>query len=214
MSKIQTQFIQEKTSKSSEYILTNITAKEYMLLKVLTAIIAFVIQIILIIAYYFMGNVINSVINIGKLSVTESQILNVDMGIVKMIGVQIILSITALFIQCLIQSAISSKVGNAKEGSYAMILLLMLNMGVYFYTASYGTAVNISFNINNILCVIPIISTYLLPVMIMYNSVGTTQIVIAILFNLLVIPLAINKCSKVVKNGILGYDAKKGGVKQ
>lgn len=213
MSQIQSKFTQEKKSKSSEYVLTNINAKEYMLLKVSAAIITFIIQIILVIAYYIIGSLINSLINIETLRVDDTTVLKVNGDTVKMIAVQLILSICSIFIQCLIVSAVSSKVGNAKEGSYAIMILLILNFAVSTYTSTYGMGMNLPVIINNIICVIPVISTYLIPVMMIYNSVSTLQIVISILLNLLLIPIIIKKCSKTVKNGILGYDSRNGGTK-
>lgn len=210
---IQTQFMQEKVSKSSEYVLTNIDEKSYLLLKTFNVIIVFIIQVILAIAYYLVGIVINQLINIGSLSIESADILSVDMSIVKMIGIQIILSVCSIFIQCLIQAVISAKTGNPKDGSNAMTILIIVNFAIYMYAATYGGGINLSAGLNNVLCVIPIASTYLIPVMIMYNSVSTIQIILAILLNILLIPITIKKCSKSVKNGILGYDTKEGGTK-
>lgn len=208
MTKIQTQFIQEKTSKSSEYVLTNIDAKAYLLVKTFTVILVFIIQIILMAGYYLLGNILNELINIGTLSIENTAILNIDIEIVKMISIQIILSICSIFIQCLIQAAISSRTGNPKDSTTAMTILLIINLAVYMYTSSYGRGMNLSGSINGILSVIPILSTYLMPVMIMYNVATTMQIILAILFDILLIPITINKCSKIVKNGILGHDTK------
>ena len=208
MKNVQTQFMQEKVSKSSEYVLTNIDEKSYLLLKTFTVIIVFIIQAILLMAYYLVGAIINQLINIGTLSIESSEILGIDIGIVKMIGVQLILSVCAIFIQCLIQAAISSKTGNPKDGTNATTILVIINFAIYMYAITYGGGMNLSGNINNILCIIPIASTYLIPVMIMYNSVSTTQIVLAILLDILLVPITIKKCSKIVKNGILGHDTK------
>ena len=208
MKNVQTQFMQEKVSKSSEYVLTNIDEKSYLLLKTFTVIIVFIIQSILLMAYYLVGAIINQLINIGTLSIESSEILGIDMGIVKMIGVQLILSVCSIFIQCLIQAAISSKTGNPKDGTNAMTILIVINFAIYMYAATYGVEMNLSGNLNNILSVIPIASTYLIPVMIMYNSASVMQIILAILLDILLIPITIKKCSKVVKNGILGHDAK------
>lgn len=206
MKNVQTQFMQEKVSKSSEYVLTNIDEKSYLLLKTFTVIIVFIIQVILLMAYYLVGAIINQLINIGTLTVESSDVLSIDMDIAKMIGIQLILSICATFIQCLIQAAISSKTGNPKDGTNATTILVIINFAIYMYAITYGGGMNLSGNINNILCIIPIASTYLIPVMIMYNSVSTTQIVLAILLDILLVPITIKKCSKVVKNGILGHD--------
>ncbi|MBE5820919.1 MAG: hypothetical protein E7310_09015 [Clostridiales bacterium] len=208
MKNVQTQFMQEKISKSSEYVLTNINEKSYLLLKTFTVIIVFIIQAILLISYYLVGAVINQLINIGTLTIESTDILGINMDIVKMIGIQLILSVCSIFIQCLIQAAISSRTGNPKDGTNAMTILIVLNFAIYMYAASYGVGMNLSGNINSVLSVIPILSTYLIPVMIMYNSANTIQIVLAILLDILLIPITIKKCSKVVKNGILGHDTK------
>jgi len=208
MKNVQTQFMQEKISKSSEYVLTNINEKSYLLLKTFTVIIVFIIQAILLISYYLVGAVINQLINIGTLTIESTDILGINMDIVKMIGIQLILSVCSIFIQCLIQAAISSRTGNPKDGTNAMTILIVLNFAIYMYAASYGVGMNLSGNINSVLSVIPILSTYLIPVMIMYNSASTIQIILAILLDILLIPITIKKCSKVVKNGILGHDTK------
>lgn len=208
MKKVQSQFMQEKVSKSSEYVLTNIDEKSYLLLKTFTVIIVFIIQAILLMAYYLVGAIINQLINIGSLSIESSEILGVDMSIVKMIGIQLILSVCSIFIQCLIQAAISSKTGNPKDGTNAMTILIVINFAIYMYAATYGVEMNLSGNLNSILSVIPIVSTYLIPVMIMYNSASIMQIIVAIILDILLIPITIKKCSKVVKNGILGHDTK------
>jgi len=208
MKNVQTQFMQEKISKSSEYVLTNINEKSYLLLKTFTVIIVFIIQAILLISYYLVGAVINQLINIGTLTIESTDILGINMDIVKMIGIQLILSVCSIFIQCLIQAAISSRTGNPKDGTNAMTILIVLNFAIYMYAASYGVGMNLSGNINSVLSVIPILSTYLIPVMIMYNSANTIQIILAILLDILLIPITIKKCSKVVKNGILGHDTK------
>ena len=208
MKNVQTQFMQEKISKSSEYVLTNINEKSYLLLKTFTVIIVFIIQAILLISYYLVGAVINQLINIGTLTIESTDILGIDMDIVKMIGIQLILSVCSIFIQCLIQAAISSRTGNPKDGTNAMTVLIVLNFAIYMYAATYGVGMNLSGNINSVISVIPILSTYLIPVMFMYNSASTIQIVLAILLDILLIPITIKKCSKVVKNGILGHDTK------
>lgn len=71
-SKIANDISQEKVSKSIEYVLTSVTAKEYLLAKIIGVVLTVILEGIYLLVYFFTANILNNLININSLEVRNS----------------------------------------------------------------------------------------------------------------------------------------------
>ena len=129
LSMISNEIAQEKVSKSIEYVLTSVTAKEYLLAKVLGITITIIVQLLYSFVYFMIGNGISLILNsaeISNIELSQSASLNIDMSIISYILAMAGYLIFTVFFMCIIQAAISSKTTSVAEASNTTTLLLMI----------------------------------------------------------------------------------------
>lgn len=209
LSMISNEIAREKVSKSIEYVLTSVTAKEYLLAKVLGVTITIIVQLLYSLVYYLIGNGINTIINVSDVTVT-TQTANtaIDMSIVNYILAMSGYLIFTVFFMCLIQAAISSKTTSVAEAGNTTTLLLMITIVLYFISLScIGPYITVTTPMYIISC-IPIVSTFFVPSMMIIGQATGLQIFISFLLLVLSVPLVFNLCAKKFKDGILDYSSK------
>lgn len=205
---------QEKTSKSIEYVLTSVTAKEYLLAKVLGVTITIMVQVLYTGIYYVIGNLINSIIvmNSGIVQTSGqavSAISNIDIDIIKYVLAMVAYLIFTVFFVALIQATLSSKTNSVSEAGNTTTLILFVIIFLYFISLGAITPyTNVSMFMYVISC-LPIVSTFFVPAMMIIGQATTLQIVISFVVLILSVPLVFNICAKYFKNGILDYTSKK-----
>lgn len=209
LSMISNEIAREKVSKSIEYVLTSVTAKEYLLAKVLGVTITIIVQLLYSLVYFLIGNGINTILNISEVStVTQTVTATIDMSIVNYILAMSGYLIFTVFFMCLIQAAISSKTTSVAEAGNTTTLLIMITIILYFISlACIGPYINVTTPMYIISC-IPIVSTFFVPAMMIIGQATGLQIFISFLLLILSVPLVFNTCAKKFKDGILDYTVK------
>ncbi len=209
--RISNEVSQEKASKSSEYILTSVNEKEYLFAKVFSNIIILVIQILLLIAYYVIAV---SIFSIFKTTLTDISILDsLSMGGIskELVGYVIAVlfyNIITLILMSIIQATLAAKTASPLEAGNTTSILAFIMMVLYIFTIS---AINPYTSITPImygLSLLPIISGFLIPAMIMIGQASWIQIIISIVLMIVLIPKAFNYCAGIFKNGLLDYTKK------
>lgn len=212
-SQIASTIAQEKTSKSIEYVLTSVSAKEYLLAKVLGVTLTIIVQIVYSAVYYIIGNLINTLITIqgvsGTVSFTESFMANIDISIISYVLVMMAYLIFTVFLVSLVQATLSSKTTSVAEaGNTTMLILFVI---IFLYLISLGAIspyTNVTLFMYIVSC-IPIVSTFFVPAMMIIGQAKMTQIIISFVALIVISPLIFNICSKYFKDGILDYTSKK-----
>ncbi|MBO5397893.1 MAG: ABC transporter permease [Clostridia bacterium] len=212
-SKIANEIANEKVSKSIEYVLTTVTAKEYLLAKIISVIAVVLIQSVFVLVYYMIGNLLNSLIMIssGVELVSDAEVISsaIDKDIIAYICVVFVYSLLTLILLSIIQAALSSKTTNMSEAGNSMTFLMVITVAVYMCTFSLiNPYTNMNVAIYIISC-IPLVSNYFIPAIMIIGQAKTWQIIVSFLLLVISIPVAFNICSKVFKNGVLDYNNKK-----
>ncbi|MBP3596352.1 MAG: CPBP family intramembrane metalloprotease [Clostridia bacterium] len=209
LSMISNEIAREKVSKSIEYVLTSVTAKEYLLAKVLGVTITIVIQLLYSLVYFLIGNGINTILNISEAStVAQTSIAAIDMSIVNYILAMTGYLIFTVFFMCLIQAALSSKTTSVAEAGNTTTLLVMITIVLYFISlSSIGPYIKVTTPMYIISC-IPIVSTFFVPSMMIIGQATGLQIFISFVLLIISMPLVFNACAKKFKDGILDYTTK------
>ena len=215
LGRIASEIANEKVSKSIEYVLTSVSAREYLLAKVLSSTITIVIQLFYTIIYYIIGNMVSSLFvsaTAGSVDISLNIVNNLDKEIVSYVLAMICYLIFTVFLTTLIQAALSSKTTSVTEAGNTTMLLLMVV--VVLYILSNGI-INPYTKVNTFMYIIsclPIVSTFFVPSMMIIGQATKLQIIISFLVLILSIPFIFNICAKIFKNGVLDYTSKKKGL--
>ena len=207
-SKMANEIAQEKQSKSSEYILTTVSAKEYLFAKIFSNIAILLLQGLLLFVYYFIAIGIVNIINIASTDLTlSSGVLaeNLSFDTIFYVLALIVINILNLILLCIIQATLSAKTASTSEAGNTVSLLVFIMMAAYIATIYVLTpSIKVSGLLYFISC-LPIISAYFVPGMMIIGQATTIQIIISLALLIFSIPLTFNFCSNIFKNGILDY---------
>ena len=206
LSRIANEIAQEKVSKSIEYVLTSVTAGEYLISKVLSVTIATLIQVLYTFVYYIIGNSINSLLVMQSTGASfGSSFINIDTSIASYILVMAAYLIFTVFLTALIQATLTSKTTSVAEAGNTTMILLFLIVILYLVSLSaispYITVTPLMY----IISCIPIVSTFFVPAMMIIGQATTLQIIISFIVLIMSVPFIFKFCSKRFKNGILDY---------
>lgn len=217
LSKIANDISQEKISKSIEYVLTSISAKKYLISKVISINLAIIVQAIFYLVYLLIAMVLNTTLqmlflgvevnlqNITNLNVTtliDSQMLSY----VLLVFVYIVVTVLILSV---IQAAISSRTTNIDEAGNATLLLVTINLIIYLLANLAITPLRSPSILIYIVSCIPIVSMYFIPTMLLLGQATIWQVIIATVLLFGCIPFIFKIATKIFKNGILDYQRKK-----
>ena len=206
LSRIANEIAQEKVSKSIEYVLTSVTAGEYLISKVLSVTIATLIQVLYTFVYYIIGNSINSLFVMQSTGASfGSSFINIDTSIASYILVMAAYLIFTVFLTALIQATLTSKTTSVAEAGNTTMILLFLIVILYLVSLSaispYITVTPLMY----IISCLPIVSTFFVPAMMIIGQASTLQIIISFIVLIISVPFIFRFCSKRFKNGILDY---------
>ena len=212
-SQIANDIAQEKVSKSIEYVLTSVSAKEYLLAKIISIVLVVLLQGVYLLVYYFIGNLINSIINLSYLSEKpiniSATLSSIDIDLIKYILVVFVYGILTIILMSIIQAALSSKTTSMQESGNSMMFLLTITIAVYILTFVLITPyTNMSWWIYILSC-IPLVSNFFIPAIIVIGQAKTWQILVSLALLIISIPVDFNICSKIFKNGVLDYKKSK-----
>ena len=208
-SKIANEVAQEKVSKSIEYVLTSVTEREYLLAKVTSVIGVTLIQGIYFLIYYFIGNLINNLINISNLEqvniATNLLVSGLDKDIVLYIITVLGYGILTLVLMSIIQAALSSKAQSMDDAGNTIGLLMTITIIAYFVALAVITPYTKMNLLLYVLSCIPLLSNYFIPAILVIGQATPVQIIVSLILLIISIPIAFNKCAVIFKNGVLDY---------
>ena len=208
-SKIANEVAQEKVSKSIEYVLTSVTEREYLLAKVTSVIGVTLIQGIYFLIYYFIGNLVNNLINISNLEqvniATNILVSGLDKDIVLYIITVLGYGILTLVLMSIIQAALSSKAQSMDDAGNTIGLLMTITIIAYFVALAVITPYTKMNLLLYVLSCIPLLSNYFIPAILVIGQATPVQIIISLILLIISIPIAFNKCAVIFKNGVLDY---------
>ena len=207
-SKMANEIAQEKQSKSSEYLLTAVSAKEYLFAKIFSNIAILLIQGIFLIVYYFIAVGFMNIINIATTDITlSSGVLTstIDLDTILYVLAVLTYNILNLILLCIVQATLSAKTASTSEAGNTVSILIFLTMVAYFITLFVITPYT---KVNGLLYAVsclPLLSSYFVPAMMVIGQATVWQIIISLAILVVSIPLTFNFCAKIFKNGILDY---------
>ncbi len=207
-SKMANEIASEKQSKSTEYILTTVSSKEYLFAKIFSNIAILLVQGLFLIVYYYIAAIIFNLINIASTdlslsTVTFSSILSKD--IVYYILALIIYNVLNLILLCIIQATVSSKVNSTTEAGNTVSLLIFVILLAYVATVYIITPYTKMNLWVYIVSCIPVLSAYFVPAMMVIGQATIWQIIISLAILIASIPILFHYSAKTFKNGILDY---------
>jgi len=209
LSRIASEIAQEKVSKSIEYVLTSVSAKEYLLAKVVGTTLTVLIQVLYTFVYYMIGNMISSLFVTATTDGSVNIIGNIDTSILSYVLAMAGYLIFTVFLTTLIQAALSAKTTSIAEAGNTTMLLMAVIIALYIISmgaiSPYITVTPFMY----IISCLPIVSTFFVPSMMIIGQATTYQIIISFVLLILFVPLIFDLCAKHFKNGILDYTSTK-----
>ena len=222
-SKIATEIAQEKQSKSSEYILTTVSGKEYLLAKVAGNSLFALAQLMLFFAYTMISLSILSILNMGNVAIPEASIENSEAlfstisftnDILPFVATLLIFNLLSIAFLSIIQATLASKSNSVAESSSTTSIILVLTVACYIASNTLIDPFStISLPIH-LLSMLPVISAYFLPGIMIIGQSNVLEIIIALIINILAVPIAFNLCHERFKNGLLDYTKRKASTKK
>lgn len=207
-SKLASEISAEKQSKSTEYILTTVSEKEYLLAKIFSNVIVLVLQGLLMIVYYYIAAVISQIINIAQTDIELSKSLmlsSVSKEIVIYILMLIIYNVLNLILLCIFQSLIAAKTSSTSEAGNTVSLIILGMMVAYVVTVYFIRPYSKVGLLLYVISCLPVVSAYFVPAMMVIGQANIWQILISLLVLIISIPICFNLSAKPFKNGILDY---------
>ncbi len=217
-SKIASEIAQEKQSKSSEYILTTVSSKEYLFAKVVGNSLFALAQLMLFFAYTIISLSFLSLLNMGTVAVPEASIENSDAlfssisftnDILPFVGTLIIFNLLSIAFLSIIQATLASKSNSVAESSSTMSIILTLTIACYIASLALINPYNTISLPLHILSILPVVSAYFLPGIMIIGQSSALEIILALIINIAAIPIAFNLCHERFKNGLLDYTKRK-----
>lgn len=225
LSKIANDVSQEKVSKSIEYVLTTISAKAYLIAKVISINLTLIAQLVLAVVYFLISSFVNSLlstfiitpnndinINIDMTEINfslDTLLSSIDLSVIFYILVIFVFIILTVLILCVIQAALSARTTNISEASNATILLVLINLVIYLVSTLVISPIKETSMILYILSCLPIVSMYFIPSMMLIGQVNIIQISVAFVLLVVSIPFVLKYSAKFFKEGILDNNTKK-----
>lgn len=211
-SKMANEIAQEKQSKSSEYILTTVSAKEYLFAKIFSNIAVLLIQGLFLFVYYFIAISIANIINISTTDLTLSTgvlTTGISVDVILYVFALIAYNVLNLILLCIIQATLSAKTSSTSEAGNTVSLLTFLMMAAYIATQYLITPYSKVNLLLSIVSCLPILSAYFIPALMVIGQASIWQIALSFLLLIWIIPFSFQRCAKSFKNGILDYTKKK-----
>ena len=206
--RIANEISQEKASKSSEYVLTAVSGKEYLFAKVFSNIAILLIQFLLLLSYYLIAAGILSISKIASTDISLAESMNISglsIDIIVYILTLFILNILSFILLSIVQGTIAAKTSSSSEAGNTVSILIFVMMALYILTLALIDPYSKVSLFLYVISVLPVLSSYFVPAMMIIGQATTLQVVISIILLIISIPIVFNICGKIFKNGILDY---------
>lgn len=204
---------EEKTTRSMEIIISNVSPKMHLFSKVLASNIFVITQGLLLIIFAIIGLLINkNLTGSSALGLISSLVGNIDLSILTnkllvLIPTTIILMLLSFLAYAIVSGILASMTVNIEDFNQLQSPIMLLSVAGY-YLAITASMFNGS-TLIHVLSYIPFLSAYLSPTLYIIGEISVFEIIISIVIMILFIILLLKKGMKVYKNGILNYSTDK-----
>ncbi len=206
---------EEKTTRSMEIIISNVSPKQHLLSKILASNIFVIFQGLLLIIYAVIGFLISTNMLSSGLSlpsdVTSIYDSLVTTGfidkLIYVIPLTLILIVLSFIAYSIVAGILASMTVNIEDFNQLQTPLVLLSLGGY-YLAIMAGMFNGSFLIR-ILSYVPFLSSFVSPSLYMMGEIGIIDIIISIIVLIIFIYIILHFGIKVYKVGILNYSNEK-----
>lgn len=204
---------EEKTTRSMEIIISNVSPKMHLFSKVLASNIFVITQGLLLIIFALVGLLINkSLTGTSALSLISSLVGNVDLSILTnkllvLVPTTLILMLLSFLAYSIVSGILASMTVNIEDFNQLQSPVMLLSVAGYYLaiTASMFRGSTLI----HVLSYIPFLSAFLSPTLYIIGEISVFEIIISIIIMILFIVLLLKKGMKVYKNGILNYSTDK-----
>ena len=206
---------EEKTTRSMEIIISNVSPKQHLMSKILASNIFVIVQGLLLVVYAVIGLLISTNMLSSGMSL-PSEVTSIFDSLVAsgfvekliyVIPLTLILIVLSFLAYSIVAGILASMTVNMEDFSQLQTPLVFLSLGGY-YLAMMAGMFNGSLLIR-ILSYVPFLSSFVSPSLYMMGEIGLVDIVISIVVLILFIYLILHFGMKVYKVGILNYSNEK-----
>ena len=206
---------EEKTTRSMEIIISNVSPKQHLMSKILASNIFVIVQGLLLVVYAVIGLLISTNMLSSGMSL-PSEVTSIFDSLVAsgfiekliyVIPLTLILIVLSFLAYSIVAGILASMTVNMEDFSQLQTPLVFLSLGGY-YLAMMAGMFNGSLLIR-ILSYVPFLSSFVSPSLYMMGEIGLIDIVISIIALIIFIYLILHFGIKVYKVGILNYSNEK-----
>ena len=206
---------EEKTTRSMEIIISNVSPKQHLMSKILASNIFVILQGLLLVIYAVIGFLISTNMLSSKMalpvevtSIFDSLISSGFLEkLVYVIPLTLVLIVLSFLAYSIVAGILASMTVNMEDFSQLQTPLVFLSLGGY-YLAMMAGMFNGSILIR-ILSYVPFLSSFVSPSLYMMGEIGLIDIVISIIVLIIFIYLILHFGLRVYKVGILNYSNEK-----
>ena len=204
---------EEKTTRSMEIIISNVSPKMHLFSKVLASNIFVITQGLLLIVFAGIGLLINKLVTgTSPLSLISSIAGNIDLSILTdklliLVPTTLILMLLSFFAYSVLSGILASMTVNIEDFNQLQSPVMLISVVGYYLsiTASMFSGSTLI----HVLSYIPFLSAFLTPTLYIIGEISVFEIFISIIIMVLFIYILLKKGLKVYKNGILNYSTDK-----
>ena len=204
---------EEKTTRSMEIIISNVSPKIHLFSKVLASNIFVITQGLLLIIFAGLGLLVNKLVTgTSALSFISSIIGNLDLSILTnklliLVPTTLILMLLSFFAYSILSGILASMTVNIEDFNQLQSPVMLISVVGYYLsiTASMFSGSTLI----HVLSYIPFLSAFLTPTLYIIGEISVFEIFISIIIMVLFIYILLKKGLKVYKNGILNYSTDK-----
>ncbi len=205
----------EKSNKITEYMLTSMSSRSYLCFIILQNLVLAIIQPLLTFVYYLIANMINIVLVGDKINLSantnnfNSNFANIDRELLLILGYTIIQIILSVIIVAIIQALITSRVTNKSDISSSNSLVIAIVVIATMIIPNFvndGEIINIFLKI---VAMIPILSTVLVPKLILLDQISMFMVVFSLVVSVITIICLLVFGSRYFRKGLLGIQSNK-----
>ncbi len=206
---------EEKTTRSMEIIISNVSPKQHLMSKILASNIFVIVQGLLLVVYACLGLLISTNMLSKGMSLPSDVTSIIDSlvasgfisKLIYVIPLTLILIVLSFLAYSIVAGILASMTVNMEDFSQLQTPLVFISLGGY-YLAMMAGMFNGSLLIR-ILSYVPFLSSFVSPSLYMMGEIGLIDIVISIIVLILFIYLILHFGIKVYKVGILNYSNEK-----
>lgn len=205
---------EEKTTRSMEIIISNVSPKMHLFSKVLASNIFVIIQGLLLIIFSGIGLFINKLLTgTSPLSFISSIAGNIDLSILTdklliLIPTTLILMLLSFFAYSVLSGILASMTVNIEDFNQLQSPVMLISVVGYYLSITASMFSGCNFN-SYFISYIPFLSAFLTPTLYIIGEISVFEIFISIIIMVLFIYILLKKGLKVYKNGILNYSTDK-----